>query len=593
MGKPIRTIKITTEQDVVRLRQGARQISQLLGFGHQDQIRIATSVSEIGRNTLKYATEGMADFSLDLGERPCLTIRIMDKGKGIENLASIMDGTYTSGTGLGLGIVGAKRLMDQFRIESSPHGTQVFLIKQLPPGAKPWTVSSIAQLSADMIRLQPDDPYDEIRFQNQELLRTLEELTANQSQLSQLNQELEDTNRGVLALYTELDEKSKIIQKNSEAKNKFFSNISHELRSPAHSILALARMLLDHTDGDLTPEQEKQVGYILSAANTMQDMVNDLLDLAKMSAGKISVKVDSFGIEELFAALRGTMKPLLAQTESVALLFEKDPDLPLLSTDQNKLLQILRNFISNAIKFTEAGEIRVTAKREDREFIRIAVSDTGVGIDPKYHAAIFEEFEQIEGPLQAKQKGTGLGLPLSRKLAEILGGKISLTSKLGKGATFAITLPLNYLALQPSQSPAVSQGTEATPIILVIDDDEIFRYLVRDALKNTPYLFFEAASGSEGIALAQKLKPSVILLDLIMPKMSGVDVLNHLKASPETSDIPVIINTTKTLAEEESTLLLDKAMGIIPKQFSSRQDTSMLLLSVLSQAIETKARHHG
>ena len=208
---------------------------------------------------------------------------------------------------------------------------------------------------------EPEDPYDEIERQNQELLKTLEELRSRQEELAILNRELEDTNRGVVALYAELDERADYLRRVSDLKTSFFSNVSHEFRTPLNSIMSLSRMLLERIDGELTPEQEKQVRYISQASRTLSDMVNDLLDLAKVESGKVRMKVKTVEVEELFSALKGMLKPLLADNRSVELVFEDASGLPPLRTDEGKISQILRNFISNAIKFTPQGEVKVSA----------------------------------------------------------------------------------------------------------------------------------------------------------------------------------------------------------------------------------------
>src|SRR5262249_20502651 len=206
-----------------------------------------------------------------------------------------------------------------------------------------------------------EDALEEVRQQNQELLRTLGELQKRQTELRQLNRELEDTNRGVVALYAELDEKADYLRRASEMKSRFLSNMSHEFRTPLNSIQSLARLLLDRSDGDLMPEQEKQVSYIRKAAEDLTELVNDLLDLAKVEAGKVIVRPTEFEAGPLFGALRGMLRPLLTHNASVALVFEEPVGVPTLNTDESKVSQILRNFISNALKFTERGEVRVSA----------------------------------------------------------------------------------------------------------------------------------------------------------------------------------------------------------------------------------------
>jgi PAS domain S-box-containing protein len=269
-------------------------------------------------------------------------------------------------------------------------------------------------------------------------------LRQRQEELERLNQELEDINRGMLTLYTELDEKAKELRHADEMKTRFLSNMSHELRTPLSSILALSGLLLDRADGDLTSEQEKQVDFIRKSADALLELVNDLLDSAKIQAGKTDVHLVEFEAVNLFSALRGMLRSLLVN-EAVRLVFEEPEGVPLLYSDEGKVSQILRNFISNALKFTERGEVRLTARYdEDSGTVTFSVNDTGVGIAPQHQGRIFEEFTQLENPAQSQFKGTGLGLPLCCKLAKLLGGRIDLESEVGVGSKFSLTLPLRY-----------------------------------------------------------------------------------------------------------------------------------------------------
>jgi signal transduction histidine kinase len=242
--------------------------------------------------------------------------------------------------------------------------------------------------------------------------------------LARINRELEDTNRGVVALYAELDEKASHLRRADEMKSRFLSNMSHEFRTPLNSILALSGLLLDRADGELTSEQDKQVGFIRKGAETLMELVNDLLDLAKIEAGKVEVQPVDFEVAKLFSALRGMLRPLLV-TQSVGLAFEDPGEIPCLYNDEGKLSQILRNFISNALKFTEQGVISVAATfNKADQTVTFSVADTGMGITAEDQSKIFEEFVQLDNPAQRKIKGTGLGLPLCRKLATLLNGKI-------------------------------------------------------------------------------------------------------------------------------------------------------------------------
>jgi PAS domain S-box-containing protein len=269
-------------------------------------------------------------------------------------------------------------------------------------------------------------------------------LRQRQDELEKLNQELEDINRGMVTLYAELNEKAKDLRHADEMKTRFLSDMSHELRTPLNSIFALSSLLLDRADGELTTEQEKQVDFIRKEADSLLELVNDLLDSAKIQAGKAEVHPLEFEAVNLFSALRGMLRALLVN-EAVTLVFEEPEGVPLLYADEAKVSQILRNFISNALKFTERGEVRVSTRYdESRSMVTFSVSDTGMGIAPQDQGRIFEDFTQLENPAQGQFKGTGLGLPLCRKLAELLGGRIDLESEVGVGSKFSLTLPLRY-----------------------------------------------------------------------------------------------------------------------------------------------------
>jgi signal transduction histidine kinase/response regulator RpfG family c-di-GMP phosphodiesterase len=544
--KPILVLEVHTENDVVLARQRSRLIAGLLGFTHQDQSRIGTAVSEIARNAFNYAHGGRVQFGLDGEDRQALVVTVRDQGPGMANLDTILGGQYVSSTGLGLGIVGAKRLMDEFEIQSAPgKGTTVRLRKLLPSGAPALTPSSLARIADELARAVRENPLEEIQQQNRELLQALEELRARQAELAQLNHELEDTNRGVVALYAELDERADYLQRASELKTRFLSNMSHEFRTPLNAILSLSGLVLSRADGDLTPEQEKQVNFIRKSAEDLSQLVNDLLDLARAEAGKIVVRAGEFDVATLFSALRGMLRPLLAGA-GVDLVFEPTDGLPAMYTDEAKVSQILRNFISNALKFTERGEVRVSAKlSEDRRGVIFSVADTGIGIAPDDQERIFEEWTQVENPLQRKVKGTGLGLPLSRKLAELLGGHVFLKSELGVGSTFYAVVPVRYTGateavLVEVELPAIQPGK--LPVLAVEDNKEVL-LIYESYLRGTPYQLIGAANLSEARRLVQHLQPVLVILDILLKEENAWAFLAELKSNAATRAIPVLVAT--------------------------------------------------
>lgn len=272
-----------------------------------------------------------------------------------------------------------------------------------------------------------------------EMARTL---AATQAELEALRAELDETNRGVLALYAELDAQAENLRQATELKSRFLAYMSHEFRTPIGAIQSIARILQDRVDGPLTDEQEKQVRFIQTTSAEFADMVNDLLDLAKVEAGRIEVSPGWFEMVDVFSALRGMFKPVITNPD-VVLIFEEPHGVPKLFSDDRKLAQILRNFISNALKFTQHGEIRVSAKRVSDQAVQFAVADTGIGIAPEFHHAIFQDYSQIDSPIQKRLRGTGLGLSLSKRLAELLGGEVALESEAQKGSTFYVTIPIS------------------------------------------------------------------------------------------------------------------------------------------------------
>jgi CheY-like chemotaxis protein len=301
---------------------------------------------------------------------------------------------------------------------------------------------------------------------------------------------------------------------------------------------------LHRLDGDLSSEQEKQVSYIRQAAEQLATMVDDLLDLRKVEAGKLQLRVETFTVADLFGALRGMFKPLSVK-DSVSLIFEEGTHLPELHTDQGKVSQILRNLISNALKFTEAGTVRVSAKlAADTDVVVISVADTGLGIARENHRRVFEEFSQVENPLQKAVKGTGLGLPLSQRLAGLLGGSIDLDSEIGKGSVFSLAIPLRLGLSAPLGTPS-SPSQRSTQRVLIVDDSEVERYALRQFLSTGLYEVIEAQGGYEGLRLARQSHPDVIFLDLAMPDIHGLEVLKMLKAIDETRAIPVILFTSQ------------------------------------------------
>jgi signal transduction histidine kinase len=439
----IMQVGIDSEPDIVAVRQRARQISGLLGFGPQDQVRIATAVSEVARCASARLARGRAVFALDTNgtlQQLSVTIRADGAPAPAPALAPGIE-AESAQSQLDNAVATAHRLMDQCAVQGDPeHGLHVLMLKALAP-RQHVDRERLMQLGGELAASPVQNTVAEMQQQNRELASALAELRDRQEDLISLTHELEDTNRGVVALYAEIEEKAERLRNADEMKSRFLSNTSHELRTPLSSIRALSKLLLDRMDGELTVEQERQVQFIATAANDLSELVNDLLDLAKIEAGKVELTVAPIDVANLFSALKGMLRPL-SHHEAVELVFVTPPAGAGLLSDEGKVAQILRNFISNALKFTERGQITVELRDSASPgHVTFAVSDTGIGISPDNLQLIFEEFSQIEHPLQRQVKGTGLGLPLCRKLATLLGGTVDVESESGNGSTFLLHLP--------------------------------------------------------------------------------------------------------------------------------------------------------
>jgi signal transduction histidine kinase len=387
-----------------------------------------------------------------------------------------------------------------------------------------------------------------MRAQNEELFLALESLERKQNELVRLNaeleetnqgvmalynelsEELEETNRGVVALYAELDDKSNQLKEAIEAKTRFWASISHELRTPINSVVGLARLLLDRDADPLTAEQHHQAKMINNSGETLLVLVNELLDAAKAESGRLRPQIGTVDLRTLFAQLRGTLRPIVPIND-VSFVIEDPPADSVLVTDETMLVRILRNLLSNSLKFTPQGEVSLTARRDEAGRWEFRVADTGIGIPPEEQDRVFEEFHQVPNPLQARAGGTGLGLPYARKLAEILGGTLRLSSAPGEGTEVVFLLPVR-------EKPA-HLGR-----VLLIDDNEVFRASFRRMIAGVAADIREAGDGQTGLRVAAADPPDLIFLDLNMSEFNGYDCLAALRLDPVLRGIPVIVVTS-------------------------------------------------
>ncbi|GIE36809.1 sensor histidine kinase [Actinoplanes italicus] len=443
-AEPLMRVRLRVEQDVFVVRQLGREVARAVGLESQDQTRVATALSEVGRVLLAAGRHADVTFTVEPIGVPTLHVAMVHPVTGE---AARLTGQLQH--------VG--RLVDTMEVDDGETGTIVRMARRLPLGAPRLTPDRMDEIREGLARHVPGTPLDELAVQNQQLIAALDEVRAQRDDLARLNaeleetnrgvmalynqlsEELEETNRGVVALYAELDEKSAQLGAASEAKSRFLANVSHELRAPVTAIIGLGRLLTDSGSDDLTVEQRRQVDLIRGSATDLLTLVNDLLDLAKAEAGRIEPNWSDVDLRAVFGQLRGTLRPL-ATRPGVDFTVD-EPGVPTLRSDEVLLAQVLRNLLTNAIKFTEAGSVRLSVRRvgDDAEFV---VTDTGTGIPQELQERIFEEFYQVPGSKPVSGKGTGLGLPYARRLAGILGGALRVDSTPGEGSTFTLRLPV-------------------------------------------------------------------------------------------------------------------------------------------------------
>jgi len=423
---------------------------------------------------------------------------------------------------------------------------------------------------------------EELRVSNEELeqqTRTLqqsqERLTNQQAELEEINAQLEEQTQSLEKQREDLTRAQRELQRASAYKSEFLANMSHELRTPLNSSLILAKLLVDNRDGNLNAEQVKFAQTIYSAGNDLLTLINDILDLSRIEAGKLDVRPESVPLGRLAEELSNTFEPI-AKDRGLEFSIRSEPGLPaVIFTDPTRLTQILRNLLSNALKFTERGGVFLTMRRAANGSVAFDVRDTGIGIAREQHAVIFEAFRQADGTTNRKYGGTGLGLSISRDLARLLGGDLGLESAPGRGSTFTLVLPEHYApsngaaphvtGLSPPPRPAaprvevsLPRATPAPPSvepaavpddreglgvgersILLVEDDIAFARILYDLAHELDFKALIAPTGEQGIAMAERYHPSAIVLDVGLPDRSGLSVLDALKHSPTTRHIPV------------------------------------------------------
>src|ERR1700733_10592918 len=520
MTDELARLRVRDLAGVFAARRLGRELAAGLGLDEQDQVRVATALSEVSRSAVTLGQTAVIAFGADVTS---LVLTVTVNGAPPEE-----------------GIVAAGRLMDTVTTD-----VDVVRLTKRRPLDPTLDTSAVAERLAAML---PESSLEELRRNNQDLIAALEDVTRQKEQLlllnaelqetnrgvmalySELSEELEQTNRGVVALYRELDEKSEQLATASESKDRFWANVSHELRTPLNSIIGLARLLADPVDG-LDAEQIYQVGLIRSTAGTLLTLVNDLLDVAKAESGQFELNPAEVRLPALLATLRGLTRPM-AGGKPVDVVVGAGGAPATVLTDEAALTAILRNLLSNAVKYTDSGEVRLTARSVPGR-IELEVSDTGLGIPAGQLERVFEEFYQVPG---ARRGGTGLGLPYARRLSTLLGGELTLTSEAGQGTTAVLSLP---------------HGTPSVGTVVIADDDAGFRQVVKSMLVGIADRIIEAEDGTQALAAVASGRVDLVLADLRMPGMDGDSLLDRL---PPT--LPAIVITGLDVAAPPRALAL-------------------------------------
>ena len=480
------------------------------------------------------------------------------------------------------------------------------------------------QRQAEELQVQSE----ELRVNNEELEEQGRALKESQVRLEQQQVELEQTNSQLeeqaQILETQRDDlarsaeavklKARELEQASQYKSDFLANMSHELRTPLNSLLILSKLLGDDADGNLSGEQVQYARTIQSSGNDLLNLINDILDLSKIEAGHVEVHAESMLLQRLASSLRQTFDPV-AQERGLQFDIEIAKNTPAtIVTDRQRLEQILKNLLSNAFKFTEKGGVRLRIALSGSNALDFAVTDTGIGISPEQHQAIFEAFRQADGAINRKYGGTGLGLSISRELARLLGGAISLDSQPGEGATFTVTLPLAYdfadristrpepparfVASEPSMAPSVRYTSQpsvdddrdslkpGSRVLLTVEDDRIFAGIVRDLAREAGFQCLVAGTAEEALNLAKRFRPSAIVMDVGLPDQSGLAVLDRLKRDDATRHIPIHVVSA---SDHSQTALSLGAVGYLVKPVK-REELAHALQGLETQLTRTVRR---
>jgi len=428
------------------------------------------------------------------------------------------------------------------------------------------------------------------------------DLSVALDQQKTLNEQLQE-------LFREIEEKSRELEVASRHKSEFLAKMSHELRTPLNAILSYSQLLREDAEDLGQDSMVSDLQKIQSAGKHLLQLINDILDLSKIEAGKMDVFIEEFDVVTLVRDVVAVITPLVEKNGN-ELRVRSAEDVGNMKADLTKVRQALLNLLSNASKFTDHGTIGLDVRRDDRTGRMImTVSDTGIGMTPEQMGKLFAAFSQAETSTSSKYGGTGLGLAISRQFCRMMGGDITVQSQLGKGSAFTINLPIEVVEQQAAPPvatvPRLATPDDGRPKVLVIDDDPVVHDLMRRFIEGEGFQVVTAASGEEGLALARTIHPNAITLDVVMPHMDGWTVLAALKADPELADIPVIMLTMMEQRDIGYTLRAtdyltkpvdrDRLSGVLAKYRNGAESPRVLIVDddavtreVLRRVLETE-----
>ncbi len=537
------TVEIRFELDVVLARRRALQIARLLQFDTQDQIRIATAISELARNVFQYAGTGRIVFAVAAGAPDTFVMTVSDRGPGIDHLDQILNGRYSSNTGMGLGLRGARSLVDGFSVVSNtPDGTCIELVKHLPGRTPAVSATLVARIVDALAREAPQSALEEMQGQNQQLIAAMTEVERQRQVLEQVNAALE------LAAGQ--------AHSANRAKTEFLANISHEIRTPMTAIAGLSALL---AKTELDEKQRQFVSTLQISAESMTVLVNDLLDISKIEDGRIVLEDIPFSLTEAVDRVVEISAVAIGK-KGVEIAAHFAPGLSgRYVGDPQRLHQILLNLVSNAVKFTSEGRVTVEVEEEryaaDTALVHLRVRDTGIGIAEDKLAQVFDKFVQADASTTRRFGGSGLGLSIAKNLAELMGGRLSVASRLGQGSTFSVSLPLGIELASPPAEEALTTGLPPGLRVLVVDDHLSARLIASGLLTDLGHLVTCAVSGVEALALFKSGPFDLVLMDIHMEGLDGFDTTRRLRLSERESGcapVPVFALTAQRSPGEDA-----------------------------------------